>query len=283
MTEREETKERPGLGGLGRTLVCALVVWCPQLPIMAQTPPEDEPKLFKNQKPHEKEKTMKLWEDAYLSSGGDLKAVLSYYLYHTKSGKHNRIFITDGLRKTFQEKAPKQERHLSQLLDGLANLYNGYHNLDDRTRLLDRLLPILSKSELQRRGVVITKEQWEELKKNARPLLMRNEGMDGMDDYDMDLETESEIDTTGENDEINPALTHGVMYQMAAMMEEEQVHGGLKREHAQQQAAPSRVQQPLYHPIGPSDATEGADGEEEGENGHDDDEDATRRKRRKLQ
>jgi hypothetical protein len=239
---------------------------------MASTLPEEEVKPFSKQRNSEKEKVMKLWEDAYLSSGGDLKSVLTYYLYHTKSGKHNRIFIVDGLRRVFQEKAPKQERHLSTLLDGLSKLYNGYQTEEQRVKLLELLLPILSKSELQRRGIVITKEQWDELKKNARPLGLRQDGVDGLDDYDLDMDDESEMEQVPENQEINPVMAHGAMYHIqAAMMEEESPVQGLKRDHASQRL-------PIF--MGPGEP-EGRD--EEMSDGANDDEDASRRKRRKLQ
>lgn len=110
---------------------------------------------------------MRLWEDAYLASGGDIRSVMSYYLEHTKSGKKHRFSIIENMRKSFNEKMTKQERNLAILLDGIKNLYAGYQKDEDRVRLLELLMPIVSKSELIQRGLPINRELWERARKNS--------------------------------------------------------------------------------------------------------------------
>lgn len=109
---------------------------------------------------------MRLWEEAYLASGGDVKSVLGYYLHHSKGGKQNSYLIVESLRKSFSEKVSKQERNLSLLLEGLKNLIAGYQKDEDRLHLLELLVPIFSRSELEQRGIELSREMWDRARKN---------------------------------------------------------------------------------------------------------------------
>lgn len=136
---------------------------------MASTPPlsvEEVVKPLSRQSKSDKEKVVRLWDEAYLAAGGDVKSVLSYYLHHSKSGKQNSYAIVESLRKTFGEKMTKQERNLGNLLEGLKNLLAGYQKDEDRVRLLEMLVPIFSYSELCQRGMEVSKEMWERARKN---------------------------------------------------------------------------------------------------------------------
>lgn len=109
---------------------------------------------------------MRLWEDAYLASGGDIKSVMEYYLHHTKGGKQNQLLIIENLRRVFGEKMTKPERNLTILMEGLKNLFAGYAVDEDRIKLLESLMHVFSKSEMQQRGILLSRELWERARKN---------------------------------------------------------------------------------------------------------------------
>jgi len=130
-------------------------------------PTEEVQKLYSKQSNTQKEKVMHLWEDAYLASGGDIKSVMAYYLHHTKGGKQNQFSIIENMRRTFGEKTTKQERNLTILMEGIKNLFAGYSVDEDRIRLLEMLMSVFSKSEMQQRGILLSRELWDRARKNV--------------------------------------------------------------------------------------------------------------------
>ena len=191
------------------------------------SPLEDAVKPFSKQSQTSKDKVMRLWEDAYLASGGDFRGVMSYYLEHTKSGKKHRYSIIENMRKSINEKMTKQERNLAVLLDGIKNLYAGYTKDEDRIRLLELLMPIFSKTELTQRGLIINRELWERARKNSTAPTQ----------YVMEVEpTEHMHDPSAMRYELatHPMAEHHLYeaHLNDGMEDEEEVHShGLKRAH----------------------------------------------------
>jgi hypothetical protein len=226
---------------------------------MTATPPspiEDAAKPFSKQSQSQKDKVMRLWDEAYLASGGDIKGVMAYYLYHTKGGKHNRYTIIDNLRKAFSEKMTKQERNLANLLEGMKNLLAGYAKDEERLRLLEIIVPLFSRSELTQRGILISEELWDRARKNVSAPRSPFPSVDGHDNILNDGEDdplhhqqhdnheEHHHHHASENHEMHMhQLQHEEMYhhhmggheeeEEGDVMEEEEVPGGhgLKRTH----------------------------------------------------
>lgn len=213
----------------------------PFLATMSHSPADDHTKPFSKQKGSEKDRTLTQWEDAFLSSGQDLKGVMTYFFYHTKQGKLHRLAVIDGLRKSFQEKQPKHEKNLAQLIENLNGLYVSYQTEAEKLRLLELLVTVISKQELEQRGMEVSKELWDKARKQLRenmaaaaaaaapdgaPLVEVH--LPDAEDDDLDAEMEVHVEDV-------PHLPAEQLYE--ALQEDGRPHPGhgLKRTHSEQQ------------------------------------------------
>lgn len=214
---------------------------------------------------------MRLWEDAYLAAGGDLRSVISYYLYHTKSGKKNRLPIVENLRKSFAEKTTKQERNLSLLLDGVKNLFAGYTKDEDRIRLLELLIPIFSKTELIQRGVPLNRELWDRARKTVAAPAAHFDGQEGLEEGEEPAEHLHDHNLMKYDLHVH-ALHHHDMYVEHIPGEEEEIEDdelppghGLKRQHGAEDMPENYIMDPSPHGNGGNGGVDGDGGPMEDE------------------